>query len=192
VKRRALFVLAAAGLAGCAQVSKVASGEVLVRERLLVDVPTDWNQFESGAFAKTPTWTIEGLFVDALQFHVGIKDGELIAPTPSEPKGLRDLAFRASMQPAQVVDLFQGLWSRDGSTVSIDRIEPGPFIGSSGFRFEYSIVRKIDDVRLQGVAWAAVRNGELFAISYSAPRLGFFARYRPRVEALARSARVRG
>jgi hypothetical protein len=141
-------------LAGCAAppVSPIASGEVVVKERLVVDVANNWNRFGSGETGRVPTWTNEGIFVDTLQFYVGLKDGELIAPTPPEPKGQRALAFKASMQPADVVDLFQGLWTRGGSTFTLDRIEPVPFLGGSGFRFEYSVVRKVDDVRLQGVA----------------------------------------
>lgn len=186
-----MLALVLAGLAGCAQVSQVSTGTVVVKERLLVDVADPWNQFERGALAQTPTWTNEGLFVDALQFYVGIKDGELLAPTPSEPKGTPALTFRASMQTSEVAELFQSLWSRGGSSFTLERIEPHPFLGGSGFRFEYSVIRKIDDVRLQGVAWGLVRNGELFVINYSAPRLSFFARYRARVELIAKSARVR-
>jgi hypothetical protein len=189
----ALWATVVALVAGCAQVSKVnnLNGQVVVKERLTVDVPDSWNQFERGEMANTPTWTNEGLFVDALQFYVGLKNGALIAPTPSEPKGVQALEFKSSMQAAEVVDLFQKLWSRDGSVVSLERVQPQAFLGGDGFRFEYSVVRKIDDVRLQGVAWGAVRNGELFVINYSAPRLAFFARYKPRVEAIAQSARLK-
>ena len=180
----------AVALAGCAApVVKVSSGEVVVKERLAVSVADTWNQFDRGV--NVPTWTNDGIFVDALRFYVGVKDGELIAPTPSAPKGARPLVFKAAMPPAAVVDLFQTLWSRDGSTVTVDRVEPQLFLGGSGFRFEYSIIRKADEVRLRGVAWAAVKNGELFVIDYAAPRLAFFARYWPRAEAIATSARLR-
>jgi hypothetical protein len=191
--RRAVPALALALLlAGCAApVLKVESGSAMVKERLLVDVAVPWNQFQHGPYAETPTWTHEGVTVDALQFYVGVKDGQLIAPTPREPKGARALAFKSTMQTADIVELFQTLWSRDGSQVSIERIEPAPFMGGDGFKVEYAVVRKRDDVRLQGVAWGAVRGGELFVINYSAPRLAFFARYRPQVEAIARSARLR-
>jgi hypothetical protein len=138
-----------------------------------------------------PLWTNEGFTVDALQFYVGLKDGELIAPTPKEPKGQRDLAFKSGMQAAEIVALFQSLWTRDGSAFTLDKLEPAPFVGEQGFRFEYTLVRKLDEVRLQGVAWGAVRQGELFAITYAAPRLAFFPRYKAQVEAIAASARVR-
>lgn len=45
---------------------------------------------------------------------------------------------------------------------------------------------------LKGVAYGRVRDGELFLVSYSAPRLVFFPRYQPRVESLIRSVSLRG
>ena len=188
------LLLLAMLLAGCAAppITHVDAGEKLVKQRLAVAVDTPWNQFERGSFAQVPMWTNEGITVDALQFYVGLKDGELIAPTPKEPKGQRDLAFKATMQPAEIVALYQSLWTRDGSVFTLDKLEPAEFVGEKGFRFEYTLLRKLDEVRLQGVAWGAVRNGELFAITFSAPRLAFFPRLKPRVEAIAKSARVAG
>ena len=185
-------LLLALALAGCAAVSKVNTGETLVRNRLSVTVDTAWNQFERGMGDNTPTWTVEGITVDALQFYVGIKDGEPIAATPNNGKGVLPLKFHANMQPADIVALYQGLFTRDGSSFTLDKLEPAEFVGTRGFRFEYSLTRKVDDVRLRGVAYAAVRNGELFVINYSAPRLAFFPKYAAQVEALARTAKVKG
>lgn len=189
---RLVVAAAAVTLAACAPITKVATGEAVVRDRLAVTVTTPWNQFERGLGDNTPVWTTEGITVDALQFYVGVKDGELIAPTPSQPKGVVPLAFKRGMQPADIVALYQALWTRDGSTFALEKLEPAEFVGGSGFRFEYALTRKVDDVRLRGTAWAAVRNGELFLINFSAPRLGFYARLAPQAEAVARSARVKG
>jgi len=189
---RALAVLLAATLAGCAAVSKVDNGEALIRSRLSVQVTEPWNQFERGLADNTPTWTHEGITVDSLQFYVGVKDGELLAPTPTGRKGIEPLTFRATMQPADVMTLLQTLLTRDGSSFSLDRLEATEFVGTRGFRIEYSMVRKLDEVRLRGVAFGAVLNGELFLINYSAPRLAFYPKHAAGVEALARSAKVKG
>jgi len=188
--RAAAFLLAAT-LAGCAAVTKVDSGEALIRNRLVVQVVEPWNQFERGLADNTPTWTHEGITVDTLQFYVGVKDGELLAPTPTGRKGIEPLTFRAAMQPADVMVLLQSLLTRDGSSFSLDRLEATEFVGTRGFRIEYSMVRKLDEVRLRGVAFGAVRNGELFLINYSAPRLAFYPKHAAGVEALARSAKVK-
>jgi hypothetical protein len=47
-------------------------------------------------------------------------------------------------------------------------------------------------VRVSGVAWGAVRNNELYAMTFTAPRLGFFVRHEKRVEQIAKSARLKG
>lgn len=192
--RRALWSAALAVVlvvAGCAQVSHVATGQVLVRERLLVDVDKAWNQFEFTLDDGTPTWTQEGVTVDALKFYVGLKNDALIAPTPSEPKGVPPLAYKAGMQAADIVALFEKLYSRGGSTFKLDKVTPETFVGVPGYRFEFSSIRQADDVRLKGVGWFAVRDGELWAITYTAPRLAFFPAGIGSAEAVARSARIK-
>jgi hypothetical protein len=191
IRRRALLALAAAVFAaGCAQVSKVATGDVTIRDRLIVTTDRPWNQFERGITDNPPTWTQDGLAVDALRFYVGLKDGELLAPTTSDPKATRPLAFRSSMTATDVVTLFEALYSRGGSTFQLDRLAPQPFLGAEGFRFEFSGIRKEDEVRLRGIGWGTVRNGELWVVTYTAPRLSFFDRHLGAAESVVRSARV--
>ena len=74
--RRAVLLLGAAMLlSSCAQLSQVATGQVVVGGRLVVDVDKAWNQFEYQLNDGTPTWTQQGITVDALKFYVGLKDG---------------------------------------------------------------------------------------------------------------------
>jgi hypothetical protein len=189
---RISVLVAASVLGGCAVVSKVETGEAVIKDKLAVQVVTPWNKFNRGMGDNTPTWTVEGIAVDALQFYVGVKNDELLAPTPTDRKGVEPVAFKSNMQPSEVVALYQKLFTRDGSSFTLNKIEPTDFIGMRGFRFEYAMVRKVDDVRLSGVAYGAVRNGELFLINYTAPRLAFFPKHIQQVEALVKSARVKG
>jgi hypothetical protein len=192
INRRLAFAAMVATLAaGCAQVSQVATGDITLKDRLTVTVDKPWNQFESGLGDGVPTWTQDGFTVDALRFYVGLKDGALLAPTPSEPKGTKPLAFKSTMQASDVVGLFEGMVSRDGSSFTLDKLTPQPFAGQPGFRFEFSAVRKTDEVRLKGIGWGAVRGGELFVVTYMAPRLAFFDRHVASAEAIAKSARIR-
>jgi hypothetical protein len=183
-----VFVL---GFAGCAQMSHVASGEVLVGGRMVVNLDKPWNQFEQVMGDGIPTWTQDGVTVDTLKFYVGLKDGALIAATPSEPKGQAPLALKSTMQTAEIVALFERLYSRGGSSFTLEKVVPHSFMDTSGFRLEFSSIRKSDDVRLRGVGWGAVRNGELFAITYTAPRLSFYPAGLPDATAIANSAHLR-
>lgn len=194
--RRAVLRFGAASallMAGCATPPapqmKLAAGEVIVKQRLAVTADKPWNHFDRGTDDEVPVWTQEGLVIDQLRYYVGLKDGALIAPTPSEPKGMKPLAFAAAMQARDVVALFEGYYSRFGSTFTLNRVAPLPFLGGDGFRFEFGVIRKGDDVRLSGVGWGAIRQGELTVITYTAPRLGFFERHAGSAEAIAKSAR---
>jgi hypothetical protein len=95
------------------------------------------------------------------------------------------------MQPDQIVAMFEGMLTRDGSSFKLVKLEPATFGGEKGFRFEYSLIRRVDNVQLAGMGYAAVSKGELFALLYSAPRLTFFSRHQGRVDQIARSARLK-
>lgn len=191
ISPRVTLLLGVLVLAGCAQLSQVATGQTVVGTRLVVDVEQPWNQFEQTLSDGVPTWTKEGIAVDSLKFYVGLKDGALIAPTPGQPKAQAPLVFKSAMQAADIVALFERLYSRGGSTFALEKVVPAPFVGGNGYRFEFSCIRKADDVRLRGVGWFAVRNGELWAITYTAPRLAFFPAGITQAESIARSARVK-
>lgn len=191
--KRLLWLFAVLLVAGCATptVSKVEQGDQVVAERLAVKLDGPWNRFDGlGAFP-VPTWTVEGVTVDRLQFFVGIKDGKTLVPQNDAAREKRPLTFRASMQPHEIVALFQTMLTADGSTFDLVKLDPVTFLGGPGFRFEYSLVRRVDEVRLSGFGYARVNNGELHAILYQAPRLGFYPRYQPQVERMAQTASLR-
>lgn len=187
----ALYFILAATLAGCAtrQVTKIESGDQVIGERLQVKVTGPWNHFSSPLLAPAEAWTMEGLPIDQLLIYSGVKDGEPIHPISSGTGG-KSFNFRSNMQPDEIVAMFEGALTRDGSTFKLAKLEPSSFAGTKGLRFEYAIVRKIDGVPLSGVGFAGVSNGELFAMLYSAPRMGFFPRHQQRVEEIAKTAKV--
>jgi hypothetical protein len=194
--RRIFIVVVSALVAGCAAMAKVEPGEQVVSDRLVVDLDGPWNRFnrnslQGNAAVDVPTWTVEGFTVDRLQFFVGIRDGKPIADRAKGAKEQRPLTFHASMKAHEIVALFEGLYTQDGSTFTLDGIEPVTFVGAPGFKFRYTLIRRSDDVRLSGVGYGAVQNGELTVIVYSAPRLGFFPRYQTQIEKMALGARLR-
>jgi hypothetical protein len=176
-------------LAGCANVVKVGPGETVVANRVAVNIDGAWNQLNLPGSSVAATWTQDGITLDLLQFYVGVKDGDTLAPTANKEQ--RPLVFKASMQPHEIVALFQGIYTRDGSTFTLERLDPAEFLGGKGFRFQYTVVRKFDDVKLSGVAWGSIRNNELHALTFTAPRAGFFPRHEKRVEQIAKSARLK-
>ena len=187
-----LTLLLALALAGCVSVAKMESGERSIGERLQVTLTGAWNHVSAPGLGPAQTWTMEGLPVDQLLIYSGLKDGEAVHSTSPSMTDKKTFSFRAGMQPHEISALFEGMLTRDGSTYKLTRLEPAAFGGQKGFRFEYALTRKIDNVQLSGVGYGAVSRGELFALVYMAPRLAFFSRHAPVVEEIARSARLKG
>ena len=186
----ALFLLV---LAGCVAMAKVETGDKKIGDRLIVHLDSAWNHINAPGLGPAETWTMEGLPVDQLLLYSGLKDGEAIhaeraGGTDAQRKGFK---FRSNMQPHEITALFEGMLTRDGSRFKLLKLEPVPFGGTKGFRFEYSLTRKLDNVQLSGVGYGTVSKGELFAIVYMAPRLAFFPRHAGKVEQIARSALVK-
>ncbi len=179
-------------LAACATpegVVKVEQGQQSVADKLELQLDGPWNRFNTTDSDAVPTWTVEGFPVDRLQFFVAIKDGADIVKR--DAKKQHPLTFHAAMQPQEVVALFRGLLTEDGSIFTLEKLEPLTFLGEDGFRFRYSLKRHSDGVQLAGVGYGAIHHAELTVILYSAPRLGFFPRYEAQIEKMALGARLK-
>ncbi|MEW5892665.1 MAG: hypothetical protein AB1697_05970 [Pseudomonadota bacterium] len=178
-------------LTACASVSKVGPGEVSVKDQLSARLDSAWNKVALPNNGKSEFWTTDGVTLDSLVFYVGIAEGEPLA----EQAGRQDkqqARFRANMPAHEVVELYGSVISEGGNSFKLDRLAPAVFLGGDGFRFEYTLLRKGDEVELKGVAYGAVRNGKLYLMTFQAPRLHYFKKHLGRVEAVAASLKLRG
>ena len=188
--RKILIVLTLAALTGCASVAKMDSGPQTVGDRLVINLEGAWNHVTGPGIGPAHTWTMEGLPIDRLLIYTGIKDGELVHQPDNSGKR-KNFNFRGNMQPEEVVAMFEGMMTRDGSVFKLIKLEPMSFGGQKGFRFEFGLTRQSDNVQLLGLGYGAVVKGELFAMLYAAPQLGFFGRHQAGVEQMARSAKLK-
>lgn len=177
-------------LAGCATVQKVNSGVNTIGERLSVDISGNWNSLEFPRIKPAQVWTMEGLPVDELIIYSGIKNDQVMHAEYAAGSKEKNYVFHSNMPAEEIVSMFEGVLSRDGSTFKLLKLERYHFAGTNGFRFEYERIRKVDSVQLRGVGFGGVDKGELFALLYHAPRLTFFPRHAGRVEKIAMSARL--
>lgn len=195
--KKILALLLISLLAACVSIVKV-EGDQVVKNRMAVKLTEAWNKVElPGNQQPFDVWTQEGLTIDHLRFWAAIASNqELIkrpqASVPQGGKAARMPTYVAGMQPDQLVNLFETLYAADGSIVTMNKVEPTVFAGEKGVRFEFSVIRKSDDVQLRGVGWVAVKKDELFAATFVAPRLSFFPRLLPKAENVVKTARIRG
>src|SRR5689334_15391310 len=122
-------------LAACATVStqKMESGDRSLGERMVVNLDAAWNKVALPNTGPAQTWTMEGLPVDQLLIYSGVKDGEVIHGTVFGSK-LKSFAFRSAMQPDEIVAMFEGMLTRDGSAFKLVKLEPSSFGGAKGLR----------------------------------------------------------
>lgn len=181
-------------LTACATATKIESGDRKIGDRMSITLEGAWNQISAPGMngPNSQTWTMEGLPVDQMLIYAGLKDGEALHAAPAAGANKKSFAFRAGMQPDEIAALFEGMLTRDGSTFKLLKIEPSAFGGGKGFHFEYSLIRKTDNVELAGTASAIVSKNELFAIVYQAPKLVFYPRHKERVARIMHSARLQG
>lgn len=177
-------------LSGCVSVAKVETGERVVGERMRVTIEGSWNHLNAPGLGPAEVWTMEGTPVDQLLLYSGIKDGQPIHAEGSGSGERKSFSFRSNMRPDEIAALFEGMLTRDGSRYRLTTLEPAIVAGQKGFRFEYSLTRKVDNAQLLGVGYAVVSRGELFAVVYMAPRLVFYPRHIARVESIGRSMRI--
>jgi hypothetical protein len=189
--KKTLWILTALMLGACASVDKIERGNQTLGERLQVVIDGPWNHLNLPDAGPAQIWTMEGITVDELLLYSGLKDGEVIHGRSQNADNAKNFYFKSSMQPHELVALWEGALTRDGSRFKLLKLEPVPFAGQAGFRFEFELTRKFDNVQLRGLGYGTVSKGELFALLYTAPRLTFFARHRNRVERMAQSAKLK-
>lgn len=193
--KKSLLIALTLMIVGCAAIVKV-EGEQTINSKMLVKLPQAWNKVSTTATQQPyELWTQDGVFVDQLRFWAGVANGSNLVTTPpknSQGKAPRVPVFTAGMRLDQMASLFEQMYAIDGSSVTIDKVEPTVFGGQQGVRVEFSVVVQTSNLQLKGMAWAAEHKGQFYAASYAAPRLGFFPRYLPQVQDIAKSAQIKG
>jgi hypothetical protein len=165
-----------------------------------VDLPGNLEVRADAAWSRRPPsgkgpgfelWTTDGVPLDQLRFYAGIAPGQPLA-APARAVGKQVPTFQEGLEAHEIVELYEALATRDGSVLTRDKLAPAPFAGGPGFRFEFTLIRKRDELTLRGLGFGAVRDGRLYLMVYTAPRMHYFPKNLARVEAIAGSARIKG
>lgn len=193
--KKILLIAVSVIVVGCANIVKV-DGEQTVNSKMTVKLPESWNKINlPGSQQPYELWTKDGIFVDQLRMWAGINTGANLVVAPpknSQGKAPRVPVFTTGMKLDQMASLFEQMYAIDGSTVTLDKVEPASFGAQQGVRVEFSVVVQNSNLQLKGIAWAAEHKGQFYATSYVAPRLSFFPRYLPQVQDIAKSAAIKG
>ncbi len=190
MKRIACLVMALL-LSACSSIVKM-EGSQTINDRLTVNVPDAWNQLgAAGSYQPFALWTQEGVSLDQLRIWGGLASGEALLKVPAGGTA-KPPVFSKGMSSEQLVALIESTYALDGSLVQVAKVQPQPFAGTaSGLNVQFSVVRKEDEVHLEGQAWLMVEQDRLYLVAFTAPRLGFYPRLLPRAQAVVTSARLK-
>ncbi|MEN9539200.1 MAG: hypothetical protein RLZZ126_1435 [Pseudomonadota bacterium] len=192
--KKILLTISVVLLSACTSIVKV-EGEQVINQKMVIKLPQAWNKLANPSNQPYEVWTQEGVTLDQLRLWSGVASGAALAnpvQRPASGKEPRKPVFTRGMPLDQIASQFEAVFAVDGSNVTMDKLDPVPFMGQKGLRFEFTVTRQSDGVILKGLGWAAEAKGQLHAVTYTAPRLSFFQRHADSVRALVATATLKG
>ncbi|MCP3729160.1 hypothetical protein M9978_01860 [Sphingomonas sp. MG17] len=164
----------------------------LIRKSALTVTPgIAWNRLGARLGRNAEAWTLDGNTLNDLIFYTAIPAGQtLFREVDKKNKPLPK--FDAKMLAPDVVAMFESSYRIANSTslFSVDSVEPATFAGKPGFRFTYSFTIQNEEVRRSGEATGAIVNGQLYMITFEAPKIHYYDRNIADYRAVVASAKV--
>lgn len=164
----------------------------LIRKSTMSVTPTiAWNRLGARLGRNAEAWTLDGHSLNDLIFYSAIPaGGTLFREVDKKNKPLPK--FDSKMLAPDVAAMFESTYRIAASTslFTVDSIEPATFAGQPGFRFAYSFAVQGEEVRRSGEATGAIIRGQLYMITFEAPKVYYFDRNIADYRALVASTKV--
>ncbi|WP_173202928.1 hypothetical protein [Sphingopyxis sp. BSNA05] len=162
----------------------------VAKSNLHVTPPQDWNKLGRRPGKNAETWTLDGEQLNDVTFYGGIAPGKPLVKERNKkreplPKMKKDALL------IDVPELLEGTY-RAYKQIGIFKLastEPTEFLGLNGVKFTYEYV-DADNLTRLGEARAAIVEGELYMVTFDAPRLHYFAKGLDAFHALVETAKL--
>ena len=178
---------------GLSNYSLVRAQEVAVGNgSLRVTPPREWNRQRGQLFIdirEVEDWTQNGPLLDGISFVTGLKSGDtLVRQTRRDDRQVPK--FRANMTAPEITAMLESLFRVRGGTVDFKTLglTPRPFLGQSGFQFDFEHLDG-DEIWRRGRAVGANVDGRLYLVLLDAARAHYFNASLADFEAITNSAR---
>lgn len=192
MKKKPLVLALLLSLSACQHYVMVEPKRTTIANTFSVEPQTAWNKFvPPDGPDKFETWTINGPLLDVVRFYSNVADGDtLFKLTPQQREKITLPAFKSSMEPQEIMELYESTVARitDSATKTRD-LQPAKLGALPGFRFEMDITPR-DEVARTALVVGAVRNKTLILIVYQAATLHYYPRYLPQVERMIDSVQI--
>ncbi|QNM83270.1 hypothetical protein H8M03_02690 [Sphingomonas sabuli] len=198
-------VAVAVALSGCSSLggggfgsdyySLIRVKEANVGDRSLAVTPRrEWNRQRHFLFDDVrwvEDWTLNGPLLDDLTFVTGLPHGRYLIRTDTR-SAQQVPRFDADMTALEITAMLESAYRVRGGAIDFKTlsIQPRPFLGQSGFQFDYEHLDG-DELWRKGRAVGAVINGRLYLIMLDAARSHYYDDALPDFEGIVASARLR-
>lgn len=183
----ALLVVTPASANGYREKGKTVA---VAKSDLQVTPPQDWNQLSIRPGKNAETWTLDGEQLNDITFYGGIAPGKPLVKERSKkneplPKIKKDMLL------IDVPELLEGTYRayKKIGIFELTSTEPSSFLGSAGVKFTYQYVDS-DKLTRMGEGHAAIIKGELYMVTFDAPRLHYFSQGLDAFHALVATAKL--
>lgn len=159
--------------------------------KLTVTPQQDWNRQSSHPVHEAEAWTLDGPTLDVLYLVAGLEPGKtLYKDSRKKDKPLPQ--FAADMQLTDIPDFVESslALSSGAQGYETETVEPAKLSGHPGIAFSFHYVLGDSPLRRKGFAEAALVNGQLYLISFTAPELYYFDHDLPMAKAIMDSAQL--
>ena len=187
----AAVLLAFAGSPAQAGYSLVSHDGAVTAGAFTVRAGEDWNRDSRHPVKKGEVWTLDGPSLNELYFVSGLAAGEtLFRDLHKKDQPLPKMA--ANMALTDIPEFYESSvrLALNTSLFEIGSVAPDKIDGHDGVRFTYRYVVQGAPLVRQGVAVATLVKGQLYLISFAAPKTFYFDRDAPRALAIMASAKI--
>jgi len=149
----------------------------VAKSTLSVRPLADWNMASARPSKKGEMWTIDGATLNELSFFAGVAPGEALVkerdkknkPLPKVTSGMLLTDIPPLLEQTMRIALGTSLFE-------VETMEPAKLAGHDAITFRYRYVVEADNLERRGEARAALVNGKLYVINFSAPKIHYFDR----------------
>ena len=176
-----------AAMAGCVGITPV-TGPLDVDGAYRITLGETWSAYPRDSRTKLRNLTIDGEALNSLTFAASLEDGHTLIKTYDRQRLLP--VYRSDMSQTEVVEFIRDSLSAGGmADATITSLRPEPFGTLNGVRFDVRGATQ-RGLNMSGTGKAAIEDGKLHLIIYTAPTEYYFGLYEYEVEEILASVEL--
>jgi hypothetical protein len=183
--KKTAMLMALGAMAACSSIAAVEPGPFQVGKAYQFNVNQTWSAFPKNTRTKLQSLTIDGIALNSLTVGSSIEDGKPLLYSTDREKIIP--LFRSDMSDSEVVEFIADSLRYGGAKdVETSNLRPESFGTLNGIAFDLTS-STASGLNLSGMGKAAIEDGKLHLIIYSAPTEYYFGLHKEEAEKILAS-----